>query len=115
MNEAAKRSVERWEREYQQLVPSMPNEPIARVKAHLTYLNEYFIRWLGFCALERANPEELANNDLLFVIEGASKVADADVGRLKYPGAESTKQAWQEYKSSLAELRDNLQKIKTEA
>jgi hypothetical protein len=116
MDEQA-RNAERskWTLEYERLLSSVANEPIARLKAHVEYLDEYFLRWLGFCRLETAAPQILVDNSLFFVVEAASAVAREDVERLDEAIDAPIAQAWKNYQNSLVTLRKNPQRVKIEA
>jgi len=104
----------KWEREYVKLLSQIGDEPILKVEAHVKYLDEYFLRWLGFCRLETIAPQSLTDNSLFLVVEAASKIADVDITRLTEK-KEPLKQAWAEYQKSLVNLRRCPQTVKIES
>jgi hypothetical protein len=105
----------KWTREYEVLLSTVGSEPLSRLKTHVEYLDEYFLRWLGFCRLETVAPHTLVDNSLFFVVEAASAVTDADVGRLAEPEDAPIVQAWKNYQDSLVTLRKHPQRVKVEA
>lgn len=115
MDEQA-RSAQRLRRqeEYLLLLP-INDGPIPRVKAHIANLDEYFLRWLGFCRLETLAPQELTESGLFIAIEAATGIADVDVTRLTGPKTEQTKRAWAEYLYALDTLRRSPHTVKAKA
>jgi hypothetical protein len=105
----------RWQKEYLLLLSPIKDEPMPRVKAHIDNLDEYFLRWLGFCRLETQAPQELTEGGLFIAIEAATGIADIDVARLIGPKTEQTKQAWTDYLHALDTLRRSPRTIKTRA
>jgi len=105
----------KWTREYELLLAAVENKPLVRLDAHIKYLDEYFLRWLGFCRVETVAPHTLVDNGLFFVIEAVSAVVGKDVGCLEASEYARIVQAWKYYRDSLATLRRHPQKVKIEA
>jgi hypothetical protein len=106
----------RWKREYSLLLAEIGSDPLLRVQDHVKRLDEYFMRWLGFCKLDSAaSPQFLTDNALFLVLEAASNIAARDVDQLVLPEKETLSCAWREYFSSLLKLRKCKQAILTEA
>lgn len=97
------------------LLAEVGDDPLARVRSHVKKLDEYLLRWLGFCRLETAAPESLTDNALFLVVEAASRVARKDLARLEIPRRHALRGTWLEYEDSLIELRKCPQTIKAEA
>ncbi len=110
---SAKKS--RFEDQYRRLLSQVGDDPVARVKAHAEHLDEYFLRWLGFCRLETVDPEGLVDNSLFLAVEAASNVAVEDIRRLTDLNQEQARRAWNDYQNALAVLPQHRQNIKVEA
>jgi hypothetical protein len=116
MNEHARSEQKlRWQKEYLLLLSPIKDEPMPRVRAHIGNLDEYFLRWLGFCRLETQAPQELTESGLFTAIEAATGIAGADVARLTGPKTQQTKKAWAEYLHALDTLRRSPRAIKAGA
>jgi hypothetical protein len=105
----------KWKREYELLLSTVKNDPMTRLQAHTEYLDEYILRWLGFCRLETAAPQTLVDNSLFFVVEAASEVAGTDVVYLVEAKYAPIVQAWKNYQDSLVLLRKYPERVKTDA
>ncbi|HEY5298602.1 MAG TPA: hypothetical protein VIK59_11840 [Verrucomicrobiae bacterium] len=106
----------RWEKQYVAHVSPVGKEPLPRIKAHFKNLDEYWLRWLGFCRLPNMSPQSAIDNSLFIVVEAASKITKIDVIRLEASKANDFKQTWLEYDESLQNLKKcSVEKIKTEA
>jgi len=104
-----------WELNYNEMLAKISSEPLPRVHAHAKNIDEYFLRWLGFCRLETKNLQSLTENNLFVVVEAASNVAHLDVSRLPEQEKIQVWKAWEDYQKSLAGLKSCLQTIKSEA
>lgn len=91
-----------WEKQYTQTLSQATHSPAGRIKFHVKSLDEYVLRWLGFCRLETKAPGSLISNQLFLVVEAATKVAGNDVEATSNP---TEKQAWKKYRDAVAELR----------
>jgi len=76
------------------------NTPAKRIAFHVSNLDEYLLRWLGFCRLETKAPESLIDNQLFLVVEAATRVAAGDLTTFGL----AEKRAWQKYYESIAAL-----------
>lgn len=89
-----------WENTYAAMLLNVGNILAKRIEFHVNSLDEYLLRWLGFCRLETKAPESLIDNQLFLVVEAATKIASEDVAALGLP----QKQAWQKYRESILAL-----------
>lgn len=94
-----------WEQKYTTMLSQIGDKPAVRVEAHAKNLDEYWLRWLGFCRLETVAPQSLIDNALFLVVEAASKIAGGDIAKLEHSKEASVRQSWNEYEKSLIGLR----------
>lgn len=105
----------RWKARYRSIVQEVGTHPFPRVKVHAERIEDYFFRWLGFCRLPDTTEGWLIDNELFFVADAASTVAEHDILRLTDPRHEAIRRAWQEYQEELAHLRTCPQDFKLDA
>jgi hypothetical protein len=89
-----------WEKNYAAMLLKVGNIPAKRIEFHVNNLDEYLLRWLGFCRLETKAPESLIDNQLFLVVEAATKIAGKDVAAMGL----AEQQAWQKYQQSIVAL-----------
>jgi hypothetical protein len=104
MNPTRMRKRQDWEQKYVSLVSGIGNDSLAKVRAHLKNIDEYWLRWLGLCRIEIIFPQSFVDNALLIVIEAASSVADLDISSVA--GKRGFAQCWREYLDALAVLHN---------
>lgn len=95
-----------WEKKYAAMISQIENMPAQRIKCHVKYLDEYWLRWLGFCRLETIAPRSLINNQLFLVVEAASKIAGKELKSLSVVSQNNLAlNAWNKYQASVSVLR----------
>jgi hypothetical protein len=105
----------KWAHEYLTM-RKLGDEPLHRVKAHLENLDEFWLRWLGFCRQPTFDAKWLIDNDLFNVVVAVSEIAGEDVAKLDEAIADRLLLAWHEYEESLADLpKSPPEKMKSDA
>jgi hypothetical protein len=89
-----------WEKSYDGMLSQVANIPEKKVEFHIKHLDEYLLRWLGFCRLETKAPQSLIDNQLFLVVEAATIVAGKDMATMGL----AEQQAWQKYQESILAL-----------
>ena len=91
-----------WEKKYAAMLSQAAHIPADKIRFHVKSLDEYLLRWLGFCRLETKAPQSLIDNQLFLVVEAATNVASKDV---EAADNQAERQAWEKYRDAVAALR----------
>jgi hypothetical protein len=77
---------------------------LQRVQWLSLQLEEYVERWLGFCQVTRVPNAALIDGALFGMIEICAEAVDSQIQEWK---EQSTPRAWQEFRSSLRDIRED--------